>query len=36
MLTPQTIVPGIAGWLGATVALPVVASAGGVVLLGST
>lgn len=28
------IVPGIAGWLGATVALPVVASAGGVVLVG--
>ena len=27
------IVPGVAGWLGATVALPVVASAGGVVLV---
>lgn len=32
--TTTAVAPGIAGWLGATVALPVVASAGGVVLLG--
>lgn len=32
--TTTAIAPGIAGWLGATVALPVVASAGGVVLAG--
>lgn len=32
--TTTAVAPGIAGWLGATVALPVVASAGGVVLAG--
>lgn len=31
--TTTAVAPGIAGWLGATVALPVVASAGGIVLL---
>lgn len=30
----MAVAPGITGWLGATVALPVIASAGGVVLAG--